>query len=110
MLKASSLSKKSPANAMWAGHVFLTEDGRIPKQLNNGIRIKRGLKKLGYKDTLKASLKDCHSDCKTFVKSASDINAWRQYVSNGVDAMRKTALLRRRNKKRRRKERQAITA
>ena len=79
------------------------EDSRIPKQLlyselADGSR-KRGRPKLRYKDTLKASLKDCHIDPETWEQSASDI-----YQPGGTRSgreltpMRNIALLRRRNK------------
>ena len=56
-----SLLKKSQLR--WAGHVHRMADTRIPKQLLYGELAcgsrKRGRPKLRYKDTLKASMKDC---------------------------------------------------
>ena len=62
------------AQLRWAGHVYRMEDSRIPKQLlygelASGTR-KRGRPKLRFKDTLKASMKDCHIDPETREQTA----------------------------------------
>ena len=60
----------------WIGHVSRMQDGRIPKdvmfgQLKEGKR-RRGRPKLRYKDTLKATMKDCLIDPDTWEQSATD--------------------------------------
>ena len=64
------------------------EDTRIPKMLLYGELVggsrKRGRPKLRYKDTIKASLKDCSIDPNTWEKLASDRTAWTQQVWKGA--------------------------
>merc|ERR1711963_318859 len=95
----------------WAGHVFRMEDSRLPKQLlyselADGSR-KRGRPKLRFKDTLKASIKDCHIDPETWEQSASDRPAWRHEVWKGVKSFEKCRIDKIKDQRRRRKEREA---
>ena len=89
----------------WAGHIFRMEDSRIPKQLlyselADGSR-KRGRPKLRYKDTLKASLKDCHIDPETLEQSASDRPAWRHQVWKGANSYEKNHIAKKKEQRRR---------
>ena len=102
------------AQLRWAGHVFRMEDSRIPKQLlyselADGSR-KRGRPKLRYKDTLKASLKDCHIDPETWEQSASDRPAWRHQVWKGANSYEKHRIAKKKEQRRRRKERESNAA
>ena len=102
------------AQLRWAGHVFRMEDSRIPKQLlyselADGSR-KRGRPKLRYKDTLKASLKDCHIDPETWEQSASDRPAWRHQVWKGANSYEKHRIAKKKEQRRRRKERESNVA
>ena len=102
------------AQLRWAGHVFRMEDSRIPKQLlyselADGSR-KRGRPKLRYKDTLKASLKDCHIDPETWEQSASDRPAWRHQVWKGATSYENKRIAKKKEQRRRRKEREANAA
>ena len=107
-----SLLKRSQLR--WAGHVFRMEDSRIPKQLlyselADGSR-KRGRPKLRYKDTLKASFKDCHIDPETWEQSASDRPAWRHQVWKGANSYEKHRIAKKKEQRRRRKERESNVA
>ena len=72
----------------WAGHVRRMPDCRIPKkllygELAEGKRSHGGQKKR-YKDTLKATLKDCKINPNKWEETALDRSAWRQQTKAGV--------------------------
>ena len=102
------------AQLRWAGHVFRMEDSRIPKQLlyselASGSR-KRGRPKLRFKDTLKASLKDCEIDPQTWEQLASNRPAWRHQVWKGATSYENKRIAKKKEQRRRRKEREANAA
>ena len=101
------------AQLRWAGHVYRMEDIRIPKQLFYGELAdgsrKRGRPKLRYKDTLKASLKDCHIDPDTWEETASNRPAWRHQVWKGVSSYESGRIAKKKEQRHRRKERVANT-
>ena len=69
---------------------------------------KRGRPKLRYKDTLKASLKDCHIDPEeTWEQSASDRPAWRHQVWKGANSYEKNRIAKKKEQRRKRKERES---
>ena len=99
------------AQLRWAGHVYRMEDSRIPKQLlygelASGTR-KRGRPKLRFKDTLKASMKDCHIDPDTWEQTALNRQAWRHQTWKGVAKFENGRIARRKELRRKRKEREA---
>ena len=97
------------AQLRWAGHVLRMEDTRIPKMLLFGELVdgsrKRGRPKLRYKDTLKASLKDCSIDPNTWEKLASDRTAWRQQVWKGASEFEADRIAKKKEQRRKRKDR-----
>ena len=73
--------KHQKAQLRWAGHVVRMEDTRLPKalfygQLSSGFR-NQGRPLLRYKDTLKANLKACKMNLKTWEAEALDRAQWR---------------------------------
>ena len=112
MLSVFSLLKR--AQLRWAGHVYRMDDSRIPKQLlygelASGTR-KRGRPKLRFKDTLKASMKDCHIDPDTCEQIALNRQAWRHKTWKGVAKFENGRIARRKELGRKRKEREAKAA
>ena len=102
------------AQLRWAGHVYRMEDSRIPKQLlygelASGTR-KRGRPKLRFKDTLKASMKDCHIDPETWEQTALNRQAWRHQTWKGVAKFENDRIARKKELRRKRKEREAKAA
>ena len=63
-----------------------------------------------FKDTLKASLKDCHIDPESWEQSAADIPAWRHKVLKGVKSFEKSRIDKIKDPRWRRKEREANVA
>ena len=104
-----SLLKKSQLR--WAGHVHRMADTRIPKQLLYGELAcgsrKRGRPKLRYKDTLKASMKDCLIDPDTWEQTASNRPAWRHQVWKGASYYEQSRIAKKKDQRRRRKQREA---
>ena len=104
-----ALLKKSQLR--WAGHVHRMADTRIPKQLLYGELAcgsrKRGRPKLRYKDTLKASMKDCLIDPDTWEQTASNRPAWRQQVWKGASHYEQSRIAKKKDQRRRRKQRDA---
>ena len=102
------------AQLRWAGHVHRMEDTRIPKkllygELDDGSR-KRGRPKLRYKDTLKASLKDCHINPDTWEQTASNRAAWRHQVWKGASKFESDHIAKKKQQRRKRKEKEAKNA
>lgn len=102
------------AQLRWAGHVYRMEDSRIPKQLlygelASGTR-KRGRPKLRFKDTLKASMKDCHIDPESWEQTALNRQAWRHQTWKGVAKFENDRIARKKELRRKRKEREAKAA
>ena len=102
------------AQLRWAGHVHRMEDTRIPKrllygELDDGSR-KRGRPKLRYKDTLKASLKDCHINPDTWEQTASNRAAWRHQVRKGASKYEADRIAKKKEQRRKRKEKEAKNA
>ena len=74
----------------WAGHVVRMPDERLPKrilygELLTGARSHGGQKK-GFKDTLKASLKDFGIDHNSWETTAQNRAAWRGVINKGAAA------------------------
>ena len=95
----------------WAGHVYRMDDDRIPKkllygELAEGKRSHGGQKKR-YKDTLKATLKDCKIDPAHWEEKALDRSAWRQTSKAGVTQYEADRIT---EQKRKREVRKASTA
>ncbi|KAJ8389084.1 hypothetical protein AAFF_G00122900 [Aldrovandia affinis] len=72
----------------WTGHVIRMPDSRLPKQvlysqLLTGQRALGGQKKR-YKDNIKANIKKCHIDPKTWEDTATNRATWRKLVSEGA--------------------------
>ena len=102
------------AQLRWAGHVHRMEDSRIPKrllygELDDGSR-KRGRPKLKYKDTMKASLKDCHINPDTWEQTASNRAAWRHQVWKGASKYEADRIAKKKDQRRKRKEKEAKNA
>ena len=81
------------AQLRWAGHVVRMPDERLPKkvfygELLHGKRSVGGQKKR-YKDTLKASLKNCDIDPDSWETVATDRSTWRSSVHAGVASFEK---------------------
>ena len=102
------------AQLRWAGHVHRMEDTRIPKRLLYGELVdgsrKRGRPKLRYKDTLKASLKDCLINPDTWEQTASNRAAWRHQVRKGASKYEADRIARKKEQRRKRKEKEAKNA
>ena len=74
----------------WAGHVSRMDVHRLPKivlygELSTGHRD-RGAPKKRFKDLLKKSLSDCHSDHRQWSVLAADREAWRHAVHQSVSS------------------------
>ena len=72
----------------WSGHVVRMSEDRLPKQifyseLKEGSR-KRGGQKKRYKDTLKASLKNCNININSWEDDAKDRDLWRAMADEGT--------------------------
>ena len=68
----------------WTGHVVRMPDDRIPKkifygELSEGKRSRGGQRKR-YKDSLKATLKQCQIDTESWEEMAEDRTLWRRTI------------------------------
>ena len=70
-------------------------------------RLSRGRPKLRYKDTLKASMKDCLIDPDTWEQTASNRPAWRQQVWKGASHYEQSRIAKKKDQRRRRKQKEA---
>ena len=73
------------AQLRWTGHVTRMPDERLSKkvlygELQEGERSQGG-QKIGYKDTLKASLKDFNIPTKSLEQAAQDRTKWRCLIN-----------------------------
>ena len=78
----------------WAGHVVRMNDLRLPKQifyseLRGGTRNVGGQKRR-FKDSLKANMKLCEIDYKTWETDARDRTYWRAKTKTGVERFEET--------------------
>lgn len=92
----------------WAGHVHRMDDSRLPKrllygELSSGKRS-LGRPKLRFKDTLKASLKQCDIPHATWEKTAEGRSGWRAAVKTGVAAFEERRSTEKEQKRQRRKD------
>ena len=97
----------------WAGHVYRMDDNRIPKkllygELTEGKRSHGGQKKR-FKDTLKATLKDCQIDPDHWEELALDRSAWRQKTKAGVKQFEANRIAEQKRKREVRKSRSTST-
>ena len=93
----------------WAGHVCRMDDTRIPRkllygELSVGSR-NRGRPKLRYKDTLKATMKECNIDPDTWEELAQNRTNWRSQVWTGVQKYEAERIERKKQQRSERKER-----
>ena len=76
------------AQLRWTGRVIRIHDERLPKkvfygELQEGKRSQGGQKK-GYKDTLKASLKDFDILIGSWEQTAQERSKWRGLINKGA--------------------------
>ena len=96
------------AQLRWTGHITRMPDERLPKkvlyeELQEGKRSQGGQKK-GYKDTLKALLKDFNIPTESWEKVAQDRTKWHCFINQGVSQFEAKRIC---EAERKRKERKA---
>ena len=92
----------------WAGHVHRMDDCRFPTRILYGKlstgKCSLGRPKLRYKDTLKASPKQCCIPYTTWEESAEDRPAWHSLVKSGVATFEERRIRDKEKKRQRRKD------